>query len=340
MTSKISSDNDKLSIEDSSVSADEIVQELASNNSDCPSNQHLQPPIESEAIKSYIATKHQPIHIENNSRIINITAASGKCNNDTSEASRADTTVPSNQLTNININITNNFGIIIISHNGQFNLDVQPNSTIEEVKSKIHSKEGIPSDQQQLIFAGQQLKDDRTLSNYDIKNGSTVQLVFRLRGGMAVYVRIPNGRILTVHVDCENTVRELKEEIYQILMENGESGLPPREQRIIFSGKQLEDHRTLADYGILNHGTVHIVRRLLGGNLQITVKTTSGKTIILNDNRSSYTIEKIKLRIQNEGGIPRERQQTLMFNGKILKDDKTISEYKIGAGSILELIES
>ena len=210
----------------------------------------------------------------------------------------------------------------------QITLELKPSDCIENIKMEIQEKEGIPLDDQRVLFAGKRLEDKRTLSDYKIPDGSTLHLVQRIVP-MKIIIRIvtgnrPDERMLDVYPtdSIENTKRRIQEEL----------GIPLEEQCLIFEEKELQDGHTLRNYNIHDRSVFELRCLEL---IQIFIKMPSGKTTALNV-RPNDTVESVKVQIRDKEGIATD-QQCLIFADMQLKDGYTLKGCNIRNESVLYL---
>ena len=102
-------------------------------------------------------------------------------------------------------------------------IDVEPSDTIENLKSKIQDKEGIPPDQQRIVFDGKQLEDNKTMDDFKIKDGCILHMVLRLYGG--------------------GNFDQIKDEMDEFFEEDSKKGFFAK----LFSKKKKEDNKEIGN---------------------------------------------------------------------------------------------
>jgi len=201
-------------------------------------------------------------------------------------------------------------------------LDVEPEDTIQNVKTKIADEIGIPVDQQRLTFEDETRvcdDDDEVLPKDTLKK---VRKKIPDKSTHAVYT----GRT-GLYAEPETSIENVKTNIQD------KEEIPPDRQHLISNNEELKDDRTLKYYDIQAGSSLHLFLLLRG---RIHVKTQTGKMITL-EVVPEDTIENVKKKMFEEEGIAVECTN-IVYAGEKLEGQRTLGDYNIRRESILNLI--
>jgi hypothetical protein len=147
-----------------------------------------------------------------------------------------------------------------------FTLVMAPADSVAALRARVEEVEGTPAAQQRLVAGGSGAALDdgrRALGECGLRGEARVYLLSApRRRGTQIFVRNLGGRTRALEVDGGATVEYAKGEVL------AREGIPVREQRLLYGGKQLEDGRTLASYGVVKESTLYLALRLRGGALR------------------------------------------------------------------------
>ena len=211
--------------------------------------------------------------------------------------------------------------------------EVNPGDSVDQLKTKLRDREGIPCDIQQFFHNGQVLDSNRSLLENNVISGATLRLAIDQGRNTQIFVSMETRETFPLWVNGSYTVSRVKEMIAE------KKAIEPRLQQIYFARTLLDDDRTLRDYTIETNHMLH-VQVVRPPSLHFTVTLQGRESSPLEcDELANMKIQDLKSILSNKFTACITRQQ-LFFEGCELEDSRKLSECGIGDGSNLDLIIS
>ncbi|CAJ1949362.1 unnamed protein product [Cylindrotheca closterium] len=187
-----------------------------------------------------------------------------------------------------------------------FELVVDPNDTVADVKKQINETKKIPLDEIILTFNGESIKDESKLSECGVRHRDTLNLE-KIKIHVKNGTNRGKGKVHTFEFEPTDKVEAIK----KIIASSSKIGIPVQEQLLFFQGEMLvEPGKTLRECNLKHESTVDLEQ------MKIKVSTFNGDKFKM-DVEQTDTIEDIKEKIMEKKGIPM-KDQILLFNGKKL----------------------
>lgn len=140
-------------------------------------------------------------------------------------------------------------------------IEVQADDKVSTLKKKLQEKTGLEPEQQRLVFGSKALEDDnKTLADLYITRESTIFLIERLKP-FQIFVVTTEEKTITIEVTKDEKVIDVKRKVER------RHGGPADAIQLLYSGKYLDNDKTIADYGIQRDATLVITLRLPGGGM-------------------------------------------------------------------------
>ena len=201
---------------------------------------------------------------------------------------------------------------------------------IINIKEKINEliRHFLP-DIQTLSYNGIELENEKTLEFYNIKKNTTLELEFKSKKGIFIFIKRPDDSFIIEEVNPSETILNIKKKLIDIY--------PIEHQRLEYNFEVLNNDKNLTDYNIKNESNLELI--FTSGydeTFQIFVKTLTGKTITLAV-KSDYTIEIIKELIYTKVRKSIEEWR-LIFAGKQFENIRTLADYNIQKESTLHIV--
>ena len=224
--------------------------------------------------------------------------------------------------------------------------------TISAIKASIKKSEGVPIANQELTYHITDhtlsvsetkmvvLENPQTLEECGICDGQELLLNHVIgdhcspthqsaKEVVDIFVKTFTGEQLSISINENSNVLQLKDHLHTLLQ------IPKDSQKLIFSGKELQDQSTLKSYKLVNKSTIHLIQ--FGGRV-VHIQTLDGRIFDIECQVHEDTIGRLKALIHNTGSIPPD-EQFLVFCGNLLKDDnKILSEYNVKNGDLIKLV--